>query len=91
MSPTADAEGFDAQVASVAALGDRVRRALYRYVVAQPEAVSRDQAAAGTGVAHHVAKRPHRGRAWRCPPVTRHRRSGGLPERRSNEGLCSTV
>ncbi len=56
MSPTADVEDFDAQVASVAALGDRVRRALYRYVVAQPEPVSRDQAAAGTGVAHHIAK-----------------------------------
>jgi predicted ArsR family transcriptional regulator len=43
-------------VASVAALGEPVRRALYRYVVAQDAPVSRDQAAAGTGVAHHVAK-----------------------------------
>jgi hypothetical protein len=29
--------------------------------------------------------------AWPCPPVTEHRRSGGLPERRSNEGTCSAV
>lgn len=56
MSPTANSESFDAQVASVAALGEPVRRALYRYVVAQPDAVSREQAASGVGVAHHVAK-----------------------------------
>jgi predicted ArsR family transcriptional regulator len=47
---------FDAHVVSVAALGDPIRRALYRYVVAQPEPVGREQAAAGVGVAHHVAK-----------------------------------
>jgi predicted ArsR family transcriptional regulator len=47
---------FDDQVARVAALGEPVRRSLYRFVVAQPDAVSRDQAAAGVGVAHHVAK-----------------------------------
>ncbi|MGH9149876.1 MAG: helix-turn-helix transcriptional regulator [Acidimicrobiales bacterium] len=40
----------------MAALGDPVRRALYRYVVAQPSPVSRDQAAEGVGVARHVAK-----------------------------------
>ena len=49
-------EDFDAQVARVAALGEPVRRSLYRFVVAQPDAVSREQAAAGVGVAHHVAK-----------------------------------
>ena len=49
-------DDFDAQVARVAALGEPVRRSLYRFVVAQPDAVSRDQAAAGVGVAHHVAK-----------------------------------
>jgi hypothetical protein len=38
-------DGFDAQMAGVAALGEPVRRALYRYVVAQPDPVSRDQAA----------------------------------------------
>src|SRR5262245_1575667 len=43
-------------VAALAALGEPVRRALYRFVVAQPEPVSRERAAAGVGVAHHVAK-----------------------------------
>ncbi|HEV7864892.1 MAG TPA: helix-turn-helix domain-containing protein [Acidimicrobiia bacterium] len=47
---------FDEQVTGVAALGDPVRRGLYRYVVAQADPVSRDEAAAGVGVAHHVAK-----------------------------------
>ncbi|MGH2632074.1 MAG: helix-turn-helix transcriptional regulator, partial [Tepidiformaceae bacterium] len=47
---------FDRQVAGVAALGEPVRRALYRYVVAQGKAVSRDEAAEGVGVARHVAK-----------------------------------
>jgi predicted ArsR family transcriptional regulator len=49
-------DDLDAQLTSVAALGEPVRRALYRYVVEQPDPVSRDQAAAGVGVAHHVAK-----------------------------------
>lgn len=47
---------FDVQVAGIAALGEPIRRALYRYVVAQAGPVNRDQAAAGTGVARHVAK-----------------------------------
>ncbi|MGH8862014.1 MAG: helix-turn-helix domain-containing protein, partial [Jatrophihabitantaceae bacterium] len=47
---------FDADVSSLAALGEPVRRALYRYVVAQPDPVSRDQAATGIGIAHHTAK-----------------------------------
>jgi predicted ArsR family transcriptional regulator len=47
---------FDSQVSGIAALGEPVRRALYRYVVGQPTSVSRDEAAAGAGVAHHVAK-----------------------------------
>jgi len=46
----------DDQLSSVAALGEPVRRALYRFVVAQPDAVSRERAANGVGVAHHVAK-----------------------------------
>jgi predicted ArsR family transcriptional regulator len=49
-------EHFTADVASVAALNEPVRRDLYRYVVAQDRPVSREQAAAGVGVAHHVAK-----------------------------------
>lgn len=47
---------FGADVASVAALSEPVRRDLYRYVVSQDEPVSRERAAAGTGVPHHVAK-----------------------------------
>ena len=49
-------DDFDAQVAGVAALGEPVRRALYRYVVAQAGPVSRDQAAEGIRVPRHVAK-----------------------------------
>ena len=49
-------DDFDSQLAGVAALGEPVRRALYRYVVAQPGPVSRDQAAEGAGVPRHVAK-----------------------------------
>ncbi|MCK9520940.1 MAG: helix-turn-helix domain-containing protein [Dehalococcoidia bacterium] len=49
-------DDLDARLASVSALGDPVRRSLYRYVIAQPDAVSRDDAAAGVGVPRHVAK-----------------------------------
>jgi predicted ArsR family transcriptional regulator len=48
--------GPDAQLDRLAALGEPVRRALYRYVVAQSRPVSRDQAAAAMGLARHVAK-----------------------------------
>src|SRR3569833_1547391 len=47
---------FAADVASLAALSEPVRRALYRFVVAQDRPVSRENAAAGVGVPHHVAK-----------------------------------
>jgi predicted ArsR family transcriptional regulator len=47
---------FDAQVTGIAALGDPLRRGLYRYVVAQTSPVNRDQVAEGFGVARHVAK-----------------------------------
>jgi predicted ArsR family transcriptional regulator len=47
---------FDSDVTSVAALGEPVRRALYRYVVTQDQPVGREAAAAALGVAHHVAK-----------------------------------
>jgi predicted ArsR family transcriptional regulator len=47
---------FDAQVTSIAALGEPIRRAIYRYVIAQPNPVNRDQAAEGAGVARHIAK-----------------------------------
>jgi predicted ArsR family transcriptional regulator len=46
----------DVRLDRVAALGEPVRRALYRYVAAQPEPVGRDQAASAVDVAHHVAK-----------------------------------
>jgi predicted ArsR family transcriptional regulator len=45
----------DALVA-LGTLGDPIRRALFRYVAAQPEPVGREQAAAAVGVAHHVAR-----------------------------------
>jgi predicted ArsR family transcriptional regulator len=47
---------FEDRVRSVAALADPVRRALYGYVVSQPEPVSREQAASGLGIARHAAK-----------------------------------
>jgi predicted ArsR family transcriptional regulator len=47
---------FDSRVARIAALGEPVRRALYRYVLSQSEPVSRDQASEGLDVARHVAK-----------------------------------
>jgi predicted ArsR family transcriptional regulator len=49
-------DDFVADVTSVAALGEPVRRELYRYVVSRGVPVSREDAAAATGVAHHVAK-----------------------------------
>lgn len=54
--PTPRREDFDARVSGIASLGEPVRRALYRFVVAQASPVSRDQAAEGVGVARHVAK-----------------------------------
>ena len=47
---------FAADVESLGALADPVRMALYRYVVAQPEPVSRDQAAEAVGVRRHQAR-----------------------------------
>ena len=50
------ADDFAEQVAGVAALAEPVRRDLYRFVVAQAEPVSRDQAGVGVGVPRHTAK-----------------------------------
>lgn len=47
---------FDERVGRIAALGEPIRRALYRYVVAQRGPVDREQAAAAVGVAQHAAK-----------------------------------
>lgn len=46
----------DRDLGALAALAEPVRRTLYRYVCAREEGASRDQAAAGVGVAHHIAK-----------------------------------
>lgn len=56
MRNSVDRDDFAAQVAGVAALAEPIRRDLYLYVRSQPEPVSRDQAAAGVGVARHIAK-----------------------------------
>jgi predicted ArsR family transcriptional regulator len=54
---TSDAgASFDERVGRVAALGEPVRRALYRYVIGQRDPVDREQAAAAVGVAQHAAK-----------------------------------
>jgi predicted ArsR family transcriptional regulator len=42
-----------ARVTGIGALADDTRRALYAYVVAQPDAVSRDQAVEALGLARH--------------------------------------
>jgi predicted ArsR family transcriptional regulator len=47
---------LDARLDRVAALGEPLRRALYRFVAAQIEPVTREQAAAGVGIALHTAK-----------------------------------
>lgn len=47
---------FAQRVEGLAALAEPMRRALYLFVAAQPEPVSRDQAASGVGVARHTAK-----------------------------------
>jgi predicted ArsR family transcriptional regulator len=44
------------QVGGMSALVEPARRALYLYVVAQPDAVSRDEAAGGVGLPRHTAK-----------------------------------
>lgn len=49
-------ESFGRRVSRVAALSDPVRRALYRFVAAQPGSVSREQAAAGVEVPPHTAR-----------------------------------
>ncbi len=47
---------MDTQLTRLAALGEPIRRLLYRFVATQPEPVSRDQAAEGIGIARRVAK-----------------------------------
>lgn len=49
-------DAFARRVRSVSALADPIRRALYRFVSDQGDAVSRDQAADGVEVPRHTAK-----------------------------------
>lgn len=51
-----DGPSRDEQLNRAAALGDPVRRALYRFVASAAEPVGREAAAAAAGVAQHVAK-----------------------------------
>ncbi len=48
-------ERRDRQIGAIASLGERARRALYEYVVAQTEPVSRDQAAQALGIGRPLA------------------------------------
>lgn len=50
-----DGTTHDRDLAAIGALQEPVRRSLYRYVVAQPGDVSRDQAAEGVGVQRNLA------------------------------------
>lgn len=50
------ADAFADRVSRLAALAEPVRRELYAFVAAQPDAVSRDQAAEALGIARHTAK-----------------------------------
>lgn len=49
------ASDFSEQLAGVAALADPVRRRLYEHLVAQPDAVSRDEAAEAAGIKRPLA------------------------------------
>lgn len=49
-------DAFAVRVTTLGALADPVRRALYRFVSDQTDAVSRDQAADGVEIARHTAK-----------------------------------
>ncbi|MFC4943933.1 helix-turn-helix transcriptional regulator [Pseudonocardia sp. GCM10023141] len=49
-------DDFATQVTGIGALAEPARRALYLYVVAQDDPVSRDQAATGAGLPRHMAK-----------------------------------
>ncbi|MDI1290566.1 MAG: helix-turn-helix domain-containing protein [bacterium] len=49
-------DDFTAAVIGVSALAEPVRRDLYLYIATQADAVSRDQASQGVGVARHTAK-----------------------------------
>ena len=50
------ADDLAARLGRIAALAEPARRDLYTYVAAQAEPISRDQAAAGTGLPRHAVK-----------------------------------
>jgi predicted ArsR family transcriptional regulator len=51
-----DPDPIETAATSLAALADPIRRRLYRFVMGEPGAVSREQGAAGVGVPGHTAK-----------------------------------
>ena len=51
-----DPDPIESAASSLAALADPIRRRLYRFVMGEPGAVSREQGAAGIGVPGHTAK-----------------------------------
>ena len=55
-TPSRHQAALQAQLRSLASLAEPVRQTLYRYVAERSQPVSREQAASGVGVAHHVAK-----------------------------------
>ena len=59
-SPQSSSPDFDTQVVGIAALGDPLRRSLYRYVASREGPVNRDQVAEGAGVARRASGRPRR-------------------------------
>ena len=54
-SSTSDGGTVDAELSAIGSLQDPVRRSLYRYVVSQPDDVSREEAAAGVGIQRQLA------------------------------------
>jgi len=56
MTPSRHQTALQAQLRSIASLAEPVRQTLYRFVVERSQPVSREEAAVGVGVAHHVAK-----------------------------------
>jgi DNA-binding PucR family transcriptional regulator len=96
-------DDFVSQVSGVSALAEPARRALYLYVAAQPEAVSRDQAAEGVDLPRHTAKfhdlilaelsRSTRGRPWRVTVGRPYPGSYGIARsyEEAREGLTMAV
>lgn len=54
-SSSSDGGTVDAELSAIGSLQDPVRRSLYRYVVSQPDDVSREEAAAGVGIQRQLA------------------------------------